>query len=85
MDCAMSIIRLSDYHDGQLGRAEERLVREHLIDCRSCRGIYQDLESIVLAAWQLRRNRDLVIPTERVWRRLGLAEKTATERPITSG
>jgi predicted anti-sigma-YlaC factor YlaD len=75
MDCAMSIMLLSDYHDGLLPEPERTLVREHLTVCLVCKGIYDDLELIVTTALELRQDGNIVFPEEKVWQRLGLGRR----------
>jgi hypothetical protein len=70
MDCTKIISQLSEFHDGLLAEGEETSVREHLIICPSCEGIYRDLELIVSMAWDLRRDEHLACPRKRIWQRV---------------
>jgi predicted anti-sigma-YlaC factor YlaD len=75
MDCAMIVRLLSDYHDGLLPEPEKTLTGDHLISCPCCKGIYDDLVLIVIAASELRQPADIDFPVEKVWQRLGLGER----------
>ncbi|MGH9941665.1 MAG: zf-HC2 domain-containing protein, partial [Pyrinomonadaceae bacterium] len=50
MDCEESIVLLGEFHAGTLDEPQTVLVRQHLVDCRPCGGVYSDIEVLVLAA-----------------------------------
>ena len=53
MDCKKAADLLNDYVDGSLDAAEERLVREHLAACETCRREEADLNALVEKAGAL--------------------------------
>ena len=47
MDCSKFELVLSDYLDGALSRPEAGLFREHSLQCRTCRGLMDDVKSAI--------------------------------------
>lgn len=75
-DCAQSLSRLSDFHDGTLNQSDRDLVAAHLDGCRPCQGIYQELNIIIVVAPELQEGDGIPIPDEQVfWQRLSFARQ----------
>jgi predicted anti-sigma-YlaC factor YlaD len=75
MDCAKSLELLSDFRDGVLEEPLYIEVKTHLTFCNPCAGVFQDLDSIVLAATALRREPALSFPDEQViWQRMSISK-----------
>ena len=71
MDCAESVALLSDYREGALDETLLVEVRAHLVICPPCAAVFQDLETIIMAASALRQDQDIPFPDETViWQRL---------------
>ena len=73
-DCVKILGVLSDYRDGSLAEPERRLVHLHLGDCPPCKGLFEDLDLIVVAARGLRSDEDgISYPDENViWQRMAV-------------
>jgi Putative zinc-finger len=77
MDCAKSLELLSDFRDGVLEEPLSMEVRTHLTLCVPCAGVFQDLDSIVLAAMTLRTEPGLAFPDEQaIWQRMSITKGT---------
>jgi hypothetical protein len=77
MDCAESVALLSEYHEGTLDETLLVEVRAHLVMCPPCTTVFQDLETIVMAASALRRDQDLPFPDETmIWQRMRITKRT---------
>lgn len=75
MDCAKSLELLSDFRDGALEEPLYVEVKTHLALCQPCTGVFQDLDSIVLAATALRTEPAVSFPDEQViWQRMSLGK-----------
>ncbi len=75
MDCAKSLELLSDFRDGVLEETLSMEVKTHLGLCRPCAGVFQDLDTIVLAATALRTDPAISFPEEQViWQRMSLSK-----------
>ncbi|CAN5284944.1 MAG: zf-HC2 domain-containing protein [Pyrinomonadaceae bacterium] len=76
MDCVESIVVLSEYHDGALDELSAAQVREHLLICIECHGIFRDLEVIITQASVLRDAPGLAFPDETViWQRMSFIKR----------
>lgn len=77
VECEKSLGLLSDLRDGQLEETEVVWVKTHLDGCVGCKEIFQDIESIVLAALSLRNQNGLAYPDEeQLWTRIGSVKRT---------
>jgi len=77
MKCAKSLELLSDFHDGMLEEALQVEVRTHLAGCNPCAGVFEDLDTIVLAATTLRANPEVAFPDEQaIWQRMNIGKPT---------
>jgi anti-sigma factor ChrR (cupin superfamily) len=78
MDCAKSLELLSEFRDGALDEAGRMEVKTHLTLCGPCADVFDDLDSIVLAATALRSSeQEIAFPDERViWQRMNFAGRT---------
>lgn len=75
MDCVKSIMLLSDFHDGALTQEEQAEVQAHLAMCSPCKGIFRDIDTIVIAASGLRGEEGITFPDENVlWQRMQIAK-----------
>ena len=71
MDCATSNELLSEYSAGSLGENDSVLIRTHLLDCKDCNGVFEDLRLIVQTATLLRRENGIAYPDEELlWARV---------------
>jgi len=71
MDCARSIELLSEYSAGSLGENESIFIRTHLLDCKDCNGLFEDLRLIVQTATLLRTENGIAYPDEELlWARV---------------
>ena len=71
MDCARSIELLSEYSAGSLGENDSVLIRTHLLDCKDCNGVFEDLRLIVQTATLLRNENGIAYPDEELlWQRV---------------
>ena len=71
MDCARSIELLSEYTAGSLGEHDSIFVRTHLLDCKDCNGVFEDLSVIVQTATLLRSENGIAYPDEELlWQRV---------------
>lgn len=71
MDCAKSLELLSEYNAGTLGEGDSVFVRTHLLDCRDCNGVFEDLRVIVQTATLLRTENGIAYPDENLlWQRV---------------
>ena len=72
MDCARSIELLSEYSAGSLGDNDSVLIRTHLLDCKDCNGVFEDLRLIVQTATLLRSTENgIAYPDEELlWARV---------------
>jgi anti-sigma factor ChrR (cupin superfamily) len=76
MECAESVALLSDFREGALDQTMQVEVRAHLAMCPPCAGVFDDLETIVMAAHGLLREQDISFPDETiVWQRMGVAKR----------
>jgi predicted anti-sigma-YlaC factor YlaD len=70
-DCKKSIELLSHYLAGTLDEVDRDLVYAHLMKCLPCKGVMQDLDSIVNIAVELREEMFITFPDENViWQRI---------------
>lgn len=78
MKCEESLILLSELHSGELEESTATLIRQHLVECPPCDGIFKDIQTIVMTASALRQESDaLEFPDENViWQRLTLIKQT---------
>lgn len=77
MDCAQSLIKLSEYRDKALDEEYSALVKEHLEKCPPCLVIFQDLELIVTSAPAIRSEDGIAFPDENViWQRMRITKLT---------
>ena len=77
MECAESVALLSDFREGALDQTIQVEVQAHLDECHPCAGVFDDLETIVMAAHGLRGEQDISFPDETiVWQRMGVAKRT---------
>lgn len=73
MECAESLALLSDLHDGMLPELMQAMVREHLSLCPPCKGVYIELETIILTAKALSDDAGLTFPDETIiWQKLSI-------------
>lgn len=71
MDCARSLELLSEYNAGSLGDNDSVFVRTHLLDCKDCNGVFEDLRLIVQTATLLRTENGIAYPDEELlWQRV---------------
>jgi hypothetical protein len=71
MDCARSIELLSEYTADSLGENDKIFVRTHLLDCKDCNGVFEDLRLIVQTATLLRSENGVAYPDEEIlWQRV---------------
>ena len=77
MDCSESLTLLSDLRDDALNELNAAEVRAHLSKCKPCEGIFQDIDSITMAARVLQDTVDgITFPDEdALWQRMGLAKR----------
>jgi Putative zinc-finger len=76
MDCAKSLELLSEFRDGALDETGRMEVHTHLTLCGPCAGVFNDLDTIVLAATALRSD-EIAFPDEQViWQRMDFAGRT---------
>jgi predicted anti-sigma-YlaC factor YlaD len=86
MNCTQNITLLSDFHDGMLNERETGRVRAHLMMCRSCRELSQDLERIITAAAELRDESCATCPNEEAsWRRFEVVKLAALKSTDVPG
>jgi predicted anti-sigma-YlaC factor YlaD len=77
MDCAKSLELLSEFRDGVLEEPLYVEVQTHLAVCHPCAGVFQDLDSIVLAATALSAEPALAFPDEQlIWQRMSIGKGT---------
>lgn len=79
MDCTKSLELLSEFRDGALDETGRMEVHTHLTLCGPCADIFNDLDSIVLAATALRSSTDqeIAFPDEQlIWQRMNFAGRT---------
>ncbi len=79
MDCAKSLELLSDFRDGALDEVRHVEVHTHLASCGPCADVFQDLDSIILAAMTLRsvEQAEIAFPDENaIWQRMNFAGRT---------
>jgi anti-sigma factor ChrR (cupin superfamily) len=78
MDCTKSLELLSEFRDGALDETGRMEVHTHLTLCGPCADIFNDLDSIVLAATALRSSeQEIAFPDEQViWQRMNFAGRT---------
>lgn len=77
MDCAKSLLMLSEYRDGALDEEYYTLVKEHLENCPPCMVIYQDLNLIVMTAPVLHEEEGITFPDENaIWQRMRITKIT---------
>ena len=73
MDCATSIELLSEFSAGSLGENDSVLIRTHLLDCKDCKGVFEDLRLIVQTATLLRTENGVAYPDEELlWQRVSV-------------
>jgi predicted anti-sigma-YlaC factor YlaD len=73
MDCSRSIELLSEYNAGSLGENDSVFVRTHLLDCKDCNGVFEDLRVIVQTATLLRSENGIAYPDEELlWQRVSV-------------
>jgi hypothetical protein len=73
MDCSRSIELLSEYSAGSLGENDSIFVRTHLLDCKDCNGVFEDLRVIVQTATLLRSENGIAYPDEELlWQRVSV-------------
>jgi predicted anti-sigma-YlaC factor YlaD len=73
MDCSRSIELLSEYTAGSLGENDSIFVRTHLLDCKDCNGVFEDLRVIVQTATLLRSENGIAYPDEELlWQRVSV-------------
>jgi predicted anti-sigma-YlaC factor YlaD len=77
MDCAQSLLLLSDYRDGALDDGNRTLVSQHLDGCPPCQCIYKDIETIILTASTFRNEDGISYPDEEIfWQRITVTTRT---------
>ena len=77
MDCAKSLLMLSEYRDAVLDEDYYALVKEHLEKCPPCMVILQDIELIVMSAPALHEEEGITFPDENaIWQRMRITKIT---------
>jgi predicted anti-sigma-YlaC factor YlaD len=77
MDCAKSLLMLSEYRDAVLDEDYYTLVKEHLDKCPPCMVILQDIELIVMSAPVLHEEEGIAFPDENaIWQRMRITKIT---------
>ena len=74
MDCSRSIELLSEYSAGSLGENDSVLIRTHLLDCKDCNGVFEELRLIIQTATLLRSTENgIAYPDEELlWQRVSV-------------
>ena len=77
MDCAQSLLLLSEYRDGMLDEAYHSLIKDHLANCPPCLIIFEDIELIVTSAGVIRDEDAISYPDENIiWQRIRVTRTT---------
>jgi hypothetical protein len=77
MDCAKSLLLLSEYRDKALDEEYNALLKEHLEKCPPCMVIYQDIDLIVVSAPAISSEEGINFPDENViWQRMRITKLT---------
>lgn len=72
-DCVKVLGVLSDYRDGSLDDPERTFVHVHIGDCPPCKGLFEDLDLIVVSARGLASENGINYPDENViWQRMAV-------------
>lgn len=76
VDCDKSLELLSDFRDGALTEIDVTWITSHLDGCIGCKGIFEELEMIVVTARTLGSENGLAYPDENlVWQRIGISKR----------
>ena len=77
MDCAQSLLMLSEYRDKALDDDYFALVKEHLEKCPPCMVIFKDIDLIVMSAPAILEEEGITFPDENViWQRMRITKLT---------
>ncbi|HEX7998359.1 MAG TPA: zf-HC2 domain-containing protein [Pyrinomonadaceae bacterium] len=77
LDCAESLLQLSEYRDKALDENYYALVKEHLEKCPPCMVIYKDIDLIVMSAPVITNEDGIAFPDENViWQRMRITKLT---------
>lgn len=81
MNCEESLALLSELHAGNVEETRAILIRQHLVECPPCGGVFDDIETIVLSARSLGEDGNIIeFPDENaIWQRLTLVRRV---RPV---
>jgi predicted anti-sigma-YlaC factor YlaD len=79
MECAKSLLMLSEYRDGALDEEYRTLVKEHLENCPPCLVIFRDIDLIVMSAPAIGGEDGIAFPDENaIWQRMRITKITIT-------
>jgi predicted anti-sigma-YlaC factor YlaD len=77
MDCDQSLSLLSDFRDGALDDGNRASVSQHLDGCPPCKGVFTDIETIVVTARTFRDEDGISYPDEDIfWQRITVSKTT---------